>query len=211
MRTFTCRLQVTLTCLMVVVLAGCAAAPPAVDATGDDGGAKSGTATHRAATGREPSPEPPASLAAPATAPASAMGAVLHDQAREWRGVPYQWGGLSEEGVDCSGLVYLTFASRLGVDVPRTTAALAHQGRRIPKSQLRPGDLVFFKTGRHQRHVGIYMGHGRFLHASTSDGVRISSLDNVYWRARFWEARRIPVPSPEVPSAPSSRARLSSQ
>lgn len=204
-----CWPQAMLTCLMMVVLAGCATAPPpVVDADGGEAGAKSSAAAaHSAVAGQRSSPAPPASLAA---IPASAMRAVLHDQARQWRGVPYQWGGLSEDGVDCSGLVYLTFASRLGVDVPRTTAALAHQGRRIPRSQLRPGDLVFFKTGRHQRHVGIYMGQGRFLHASTSDGVRISSLDNVYWRARFWEARRIPVPSP-AETFSSSSAQLSSQ
>lgn len=204
-----CWPQAMLTCLMMAVLAGCATAPPpVVDAEGGDAGANSSaTVAHSSVAGHQSSPEPPASLAA---IPASAMRAVLHDQARQWRGVPYQWGGLSEDGVDCSGLVYLTFASRLGVDVPRTTAALAHQGRRIPRSQLRPGDLVFFKTGRYQRHVGIYMGQGRFLHASTSDGVRISSLNNVYWRTRFWEARRIPVPSPSETFS-SSSARLSSQ
>ena len=205
----TCWRRATLACLMMAVLAGCATAPPpVVNVEGGEGGAQ-----NSAAVGSSPVPagRPSSSAAAPAslaTTPTSVMGAVLHDQAREWRGVPYQWGGLSEEGVDCSGLVYLTFASRLGVDVPRTTAALAHQGRRIPKSQLRPGDLVFFKTGRHQRHVGIYMGHGRFLHASTSDGVRISSLDNVYWRTRFWEARRIPLPSPsETLSSSASSAQ----
>ena len=64
-------------------------------------------------------------------------------------------------------------------------------GKRIRRSQLRAGDLVFFKTGWAKRHVGIYSGSGRFIHASTSKGVISSQLDSDYWRKHFWQARRV--------------------
>ena len=93
--------------------------------------------------------------------------------------------------MDCSAFVQITFRSKLGVDLPRTTEELAREGERVDRSELQAGDLVFFKTGFRQRHVGIYMGGKRFLHASTSRGVMTSSLNNVYWKERYWKARRI--------------------
>lgn len=179
----------------LLLLAGCASEPSAPPAPSRAASAMAGQTVVDAPRAGGDAGRP---SAGPAAHEPPAVLSILHDQAREWRGVPYQWGGLSEDGVDCSGLVYLTFLSRLGVKVPRTTAALAHQGHKIARDNLRPGDLVFFRTGPDERHVGIYMGRGRFLHASASQGVRTSSLDNVYWRARFWEARRIPLPSPEL-------------
>jgi probable lipoprotein NlpC len=116
---------------------------------------------------------------------------LLRAQAERWRGVPYRLGGSSEAGVDCSAFVQITFRSKLGVDLPRTTEELAREGERVDRSELQAGDLVFFKTGFRQRHVGIYMGGKRFLHASTSRGVMTSSLNNVYWKERYWKARRI--------------------
>ena len=116
---------------------------------------------------------------------------LLRAQAERWRGVPYRLGGSSESGVDCSAFVQITFRSKLGVDLPRTTEELAREGERVSRSELQAGDLVFFKTGFRQRHVGIYMGGKRFLHASTSRGVMTSSLNNVYWKERYWKARRI--------------------
>ena len=88
-------------------------------------------------------------------------------------------------------VVTATFVNELGVDLPRTTEELAREGERVDRSELQAGDLVFFKTGFRQRHVGIYMGGKRFLHASTSRGVMTSSLNNVYWKERYWKARRI--------------------
>jgi cell wall-associated NlpC family hydrolase len=64
-------------------------------------------------------------------------------------------------------------------------------GQAINKGQLRAGDLVFFKTGLFTRHVGMYIDSGEFLHASTSNGVTISSLDDSYWRRTYWKAQRI--------------------
>ncbi|CAO96879.1 C40 family peptidase [Erwinia tasmaniensis] len=119
--------------------------------------------------------------------------AQLNDQLGQWRGAPYHYGGMDRGGVDCSGFVYLTFRERFNLQLPRTTSAQTGIGTRIDKSQLLPGDLVFFKTGSGENglHVGIYDTDSYFIHASTSRGVTRSSLDNVYWRKVFWQARRI--------------------
>ena len=92
-------------------------------------------------------------------------------QKEDWQGVPYQYGGLSPQGVDCSGFVYLTFLSQLNMKVPRTTSALMQEGEPAARNELEVGDLVFFKTGPGNRHVGIYMGRDEFMHASVSSGV----------------------------------------
>jgi len=119
--------------------------------------------------------------------------AQLNDQLGNWRGTPYRYGGMSRNGGDCSGYDYLTFRDKFALQLPRTTAAQSDIGTRISKDDLLPGDLVFFKTGRGENglHVGIYDTDNAFIHASTSQGVIRSSLDNVYWRKVFWQARRI--------------------
>jgi probable lipoprotein NlpC len=119
--------------------------------------------------------------------------AELNDQLGHWRGTPYRYGGMSRNGVDCSGFVYLTFRDKFALQLPRTTSAQSDIGTRISKDELLPGDLVFFKTGHGENglHVGIYDTDNAFIHASTCQGVIRSSLDNVYWRKVFWQARRI--------------------
>ena len=114
-------------------------------------------------------------------------------QKEDWQGVPYRYGGLSTKGVDCSGFVYLTFLSQLNMKVPRTTAELLKEGEPVARNQLAVGDLVFFRLARGNRHVGIYLGDEAFLHASVSSGVMQSSLENPYWRQRYWQARRLVV------------------
>jgi cell wall-associated NlpC family hydrolase len=80
-------------------------------------------------------------------------------------GVPYRWGGASlEGGFDCSGLVYWTY-SRLGIDLPHSSYALYARGRRVARSRMKPGDLLFFSG---LGHVGIYVGRGRMVHAPQS-------------------------------------------
>ena len=116
---------------------------------------------------------------------------ALYAQYSQWKGVKYEIGGLSRKGIDCSGFVYVTFKSRLGVVLPRSTEFQAGLGKSIGKGELRTGDLVFFKTGLFLRHVGVYLEHGRFLHASTTLGVTISKLDDAYWKSAYWRARRI--------------------
>lgn len=115
----------------------------------------------------------------------------LYQQFRLWEGTPYDLGGLNLSGVDCSGFVYVTYRDRLGWHLPRTTERQARIGREIAREDLRAGDLVFFKTGFKVRHVGMYLEDGRFLHASTSRGVIISSLLNPYWEEAYWHSRRV--------------------
>ncbi len=74
--------------------------------------------------------------------------------------------------------------------MPRSTELMAKMGKKIDRKQLRAGDLVFFKTSYKVRHVGIYIEKGQFLHASSSKGVMISRLDNVYWADKYWQSRR---------------------
>lgn len=121
------------------------------------------------------------------------MLAQLSDHKHEWRNVPYSIGGMTKQGIDCSGFVKLTFEQRFNVTLPRTTVAQSQQGKKIAKQELQTGDLVFFKTGRGPNgyHVGIYTENGKFLHASTSRGVITSSLNSTYWKKRFWQARRV--------------------
>ncbi|ARU93829.1 C40 family peptidase [Tatumella citrea] len=117
----------------------------------------------------------------------------LNAQLSEWHGTPYRLGGMSRRGIDCSGFVLLTFRNRFDIQLPRTTSQQSRIGTRISKKDLKPGDLVFFKTGWGEDglHVGIYDHNNLFIHASTSRGVMRSSLNNVYWRKVFWQARRI--------------------
>jgi len=124
-------------------------------------------------------------------ADAQAMKDRLYRQYQQWKGTTYQYGGLSKKGIDCSGFVHVTYLEQLGVTIPRSTSLQAELGKEISQADLRPGDLVFFKTGVKVRHVGIYIENGTFLHASTSRGVIISSLDTDYWHDAYWHARRV--------------------
>ncbi|WP_226570062.1 NlpC/P60 family protein [Mangrovibacter yixingensis] len=119
--------------------------------------------------------------------------ARLDSQLSEWRGTPYRYGGVSRQGIDCSAFVQLTFRDQFALQLPRSTRAQAKIGTRIDKDELLPGDLIFFKTGSGEEglHVGIYDTDNQFIHASSSHGVVRSSLNNVYWREKYWQARRI--------------------
>ena len=116
---------------------------------------------------------------------------ILNQQYKDWHNVPHRMGGLSKDGIDCSGLVYLTYRSKFGVDMPRSTELQSKVGYQVNQSQLRAGDLLFFKTGIKVRHVGMYIDEGNFLHASSSKGVMISNIKNPYWSSAYWKARRI--------------------
>jgi probable lipoprotein NlpC len=116
---------------------------------------------------------------------------ALYAQYDEWKGTQYQLRGLSKNGIDCSGFVHMTFKSKLGVMLPRSSDLQAELGIDVDKDQLQAGDLVFFKTGRTVRHVGVYLEDGRFLHASTKLGVVISRLNENYWKSAYWKAKRL--------------------
>lgn len=114
---------------------------------------------------------------------------VLEEKYEAWAGTPYRLGGLDKTGIDCSGFVQTIFTEAFDFRLPRSTSEQVHVGAPVQRQALEPLDLVFFKTGRTQ-HVGIYLGKGEFLHASTSRGVIISRLDNPYWQRNYWTARR---------------------
>jgi cell wall-associated NlpC family hydrolase len=103
-------------------------------------------------------------------------------------GVPYVWGGASPSaGFDCSGLVKYVYG-RLGIDLPHFAASQYRLGRHVRLGHLRPGDLVFFET---LNHVGIYIGHGRFVDAPhTGSRVHVEAIAGWY-RAHFVGATRI--------------------
>lgn len=108
-----------------------------------------------------------------------------------WQGTPYKFGGLSKRGVDCSGFIYLTYRDVFGRKIPRTTELQAGIGKTVSRKNLRIGDLVFFKTGLRQRHTGVYIGQGKFIHASSSKGVTTSRLKTPYWSKHYWKSIRV--------------------
>ena len=103
-------------------------------------------------------------------------------------GVPYRWGGFTPAGFDCSGFVSYLHA-KVGIAIPHNVAAQYRYGTPIARDELQPGDLVFFDRLRHN---GIYIGHGQFIHASTTgDGVKISNLDDSWYKSRWVGGRRL--------------------
>ncbi|QLK63837.1 hypothetical protein GE278_23860 (plasmid) [Enterobacteriaceae bacterium Kacie_13] len=109
----------------------------------------------------------------------------------QWEGVKYKLGGVNDAGIDCSALMQEIFNNALEMELPRTTSEQIQKGRSVSIGQLKPGDLVFFHTKKTVRHVGVYVGKKKFVHASSSKGVTVSSLDNNYWIEHFEAARRV--------------------
>lgn len=121
----------------------------------------------------------------------ASTGHSLLDKAQQFLGVRYRYGGTTSRGFDCSGFVSSVFSSQ-GVKLPRTSAEQSGVGKAVSKSDLNKGDLVFFATrGRRVSHVGIYMGNGKFIHASSGGGkVKVDSLNDGYYARRYAGARR---------------------
>ncbi|MEJ2141594.1 MAG: C40 family peptidase [Gammaproteobacteria bacterium] len=115
-------------------------------------------------------------------------------KAKSLIGKPYRYGGnRPSTGFDCSGFVQYTHAAA-GIDLPRTTYQQLRATHPITKSQLRPGDLIFFRINRKRfvSHVGIYLGKGKFIHSpSSGKRVSIASLNNPYWQKVYSSAGRV--------------------
>ena len=108
-------------------------------------------------------------------------------------GTPYKYGGCTKNGMDCSCLVQTVFRESLGIDLPRTVAEQWKTGKPIKNDDLAFGDIVFFETTRSKipSHSGIYIGGGRFAHASSSLGVTITPMSDSYWKKRYVGTRRM--------------------
>lgn len=122
--------------------------------------------------------------------------ASIHDRFkaiyRPLLGTHYRYGGQTDNGFDCSGLVRRVYWDFNRTNLPRTVSGMYASGRRIPESDVQTGDLVFFNTsGRGPSHVGIYLWDDIFLHASASEGVTLSDLQDDYWSRRLIGARRV--------------------
>jgi murein DD-endopeptidase len=142
-------------------LAGCSSAPPRVDSS------------------------------AGVPVPADAVRTQAVFTAMQMVGVPYQWGGASPQGFDCSGLVQYAY-SNAGLWLPRTAADQMKAVTPVTLENAEAGDLLFFREGKRTSHVAIYLGQGRFVHApSTGSSVSLDSFSNTYWRMRFARAGRV--------------------
>lgn len=106
-------------------------------------------------------------------------------------GTEYRGGGVSTSGFDCSGFTMYIY-DKLGIDLPHQSGSQFSMGTAVSRSDLREGDLVFFNTtGKGVSHVGIFVGNGKFAHASSSNGVIINSLSESYYVNRYVGAKRI--------------------
>ncbi|MEJ6735276.1 MAG: NlpC/P60 family protein [Flavobacteriales bacterium] len=110
----------------------------------------------------------------------------------EWYGSKYKYGGLSKSGVDCSGFCNVLYSQVYNKKIQRTTSQLSKKINKTSKSNLKEGDLVFFNVSRKKNsHVGIYLKNNRFVHASSSRGVVISSLENPYYKKAYSKGGRL--------------------
>ena len=154
--------------ILALTLSACASAPPA------------------------PRTPLPGAAAASHTIAAPHLGTEAVDYALQQVGQPYRYGGAGPGGFDCSGLVQYSYL-RAGKALPRTTSQLWSYAESVDRSELEPGDLLFFAIAGKMQHVGLYVGGGRFVHAPSTGGrVTIASLDSDFYQLAFLRAGRPP-------------------
>lgn len=119
---------------------------------------------------------------------------TLVTEAQQWLGTPYKYGGNTRKGVDCSGLVYHVYRNSLDISLPRNSAKQHEFCTKVKRGDLATGDLVFFATTKGSRrvsHVGLYVGDGKMIHASTRRGVMVQDLEDQYYRNAYVGAGRV--------------------
>ena len=124
--------------------------------------------------------------------PYSRNNTQLQNYVQNWIGVPYKYGGMSKNGIDCSGFTFSVYKEIYDFELPRTAMDQYKSGSKLRSGQIAEGDLVFFRgvRGAGIDHVGIYLEDGKFVHASTSIGVTISDLSEEYYETRYVGACR---------------------
>lgn len=131
------------------------------------------------------------------TSSTSTKAEKIASYAKTYEGVKYQYGGTTQRGMDCSGLIFVAFRNE-NVVLPRVSRDMAKRGKEIRLKEVKIGDLLFFKTKRKQgkiNHVGLVVNVNNssieFIHSTTSRGVITSLLSENYWRNAFVKARRV--------------------
>ncbi|NMQ39726.1 hypothetical protein HCO56_21125 [Serratia marcescens] len=109
----------------------------------------------------------------------------------QWKKIQYKFGGTNSIGIDCSAFVQIMYKEKFNTYLPRTALKQMKSGWLVMKEQLIPGDLIFFMMAKDKHHVGIYVGNGKFMHASSSQGVTLSNLNAPYWQLRYDQSRRV--------------------
>lgn len=190
-------MPIRLSALVLAVSALCAALPASAQPGGNNGGyqdmdsllAEKGLIDRLGAQVQQ------------ARASMSEQASSLVINAMAFLGVPYKWGGDSlDSGFDCSGFVRAVYEQSVGKILPRRSDEQAAATQVIDRSELKPGDLVFFNTMRRAfSHVGIYVGDGKFIHSPRAGAqVRVEDMRMAYWNARFNGARRV-LPQQQEP------------
>jgi cell wall-associated NlpC family hydrolase len=131
------------------------------------------------------------------TSSANSKARKIIKHAKNFEGTRYKFGGTTKKGMDCSGLIYISFGKE-NILLPRISRDMAKQGERISLLKVQEGDLVFFQTNKSKNvinHVGLVVynksGVLKFIHATTSRGVIVSDLSEAYWDSAFVQARRV--------------------
>ncbi len=121
----------------------------------------------------------------PPPTPATSVEHRIQGEIDSWMGTPYVYGGVSHNGVDCSGFTQAVYRS-VGIEIPRRASRQAAAAETVRRENLKYGDLVFFNTsGSGISHCGIYLGNGEFVHASSSRGVVRDLLNHPYYSTRY--------------------------
>lgn len=115
----------------------------------------------------------------------------LYSFIEDWKETRYRYGGSSKSGIDCSAFTGLLIGTVFAIKLPRTAREQYNQSEKLTKEEMLEGDLIFFNTRGGVSHVGVYLGDGYFVHASTNNGVTVSKLSDHYYASRFIAGGRV--------------------